>query len=85
MTVVSPLVLGTIAQAMHIRPMAGPHTKLIDLKGRSVVLELILTHEHPYDWNPVSPAIVKKVLTDDTCFQTGERSGYATVRASAIL
>lgn len=71
--------LGTIAQAMHvkdgkilhigtndqIRPMAGPNIKVIDLKGRTVLPGFILTHEHPYDWSPVSPAIVKKVLTDD--------------------
>ncbi|MBI4463340.1 MAG: amidohydrolase family protein [Acidobacteria bacterium] len=72
--------LGTIAQAMHvkdgkilhvgtndqIRPMAGPNTKVIDLKGRTVIPGFILTHEHPWDWSPVTPAIVKKVLTDDT-------------------
>ena len=71
--------LGTIAQAMHvrdgkilhvgtndqIRPMASANTKVIDLKGRTVVPGFILTHEHPYDWAPVTPAIVKKVLTDD--------------------
>ncbi|MBI4465672.1 MAG: hypothetical protein HY647_13290, partial [Acidobacteria bacterium] len=71
--------LGTIAQAMHvrdgkilhigtndqIRPMAGANTKLIDLKGRTVIPGFILTHEHPWDWSPVTPAIVKKVLSDD--------------------
>jgi len=71
--------LGTIAQAMHvkdgkilhvgtnaqIRPMAGPSVKLIDLKGRTVIPGFILTHEHPWDWNPVEPVVLKKVLTDD--------------------
>ena len=71
--------LGTIAQGMHvkdgkilhvgtnaqIRAMAGPSTKQIDLKGRTVVPGFVLTHEHPWDWNPVEPWVVKKVLTDD--------------------
>ena len=71
--------LGTIAQAMHIkngkilhvgsnsqiRAMAGPNTQQIDLKGRTVIPGFILTHEHPWDWNPVEPWPVKKVLTDD--------------------
>lgn len=71
--------VGTIAQAMHIkdgkilhlgdnaqiRAMGGPGTKLIDLKGRTVLPGFTLTHEHPWDWNPVEPTVVKKVLTDD--------------------
>ena len=71
--------LGTIAQAMHIqngkilhigtndqiRPMAGANGKVIDLKGRTVIPGFILTHEHPWDWSPVTPALVKKILTDD--------------------
>ncbi len=70
--------LGTIAQAMHIkdgkiehvgtnaeiRPMAGPNTKVIDLKGRTVIPGIILTHEHPWDWNPAEPYPVKAVLND---------------------
>ena len=70
--------LGTIAQAMHIkdgrvlhlgdnagiRAMATTGTKLIDLKGRTVIPGIILTHEHPWDWNPVEPFPVKAVLSD---------------------
>lgn len=72
--------LGTTAQALHvkdgkilhvgsnaqIRAMAGPNTKVLDLKGRTVIPGFILTHEHPWDWNPVEPWPVKKVLNDDT-------------------
>lgn len=71
--------LGTIAQAMHvqngkilhiggnqqIRAMAGPSTKVIDLKGRTVIPGFILTHEHPYDWGSVDINALKKYLTDD--------------------
>ena len=72
--------LGTIAQAMHvkdgkvlhigandqIRAMAGSGTKQIDLKGKTVIPGFVLTHEHPFDWNPVEPYPVKKVLGDDS-------------------
>jgi len=71
--------LGTIAQAMHIqngrvlhvgtnaqiRPLAGPNTKIIDLKGRTVLPGFILTHEHPWDWTAVTPAILQKVLPEN--------------------
>ena len=71
--------VGTITQAMHIkdgkilhvgtnaqiRAMGGTDTRQMDLKGRTVIPGLILTHEHPWDWNPVEPWVVKKVLTDD--------------------
>jgi predicted amidohydrolase YtcJ len=71
--------LGTIAQAMHvrgdtilhvgnnaeIRAMAGPNTRVIDLKGRTVLPGLISVHEHPFDWSPVNPYVIRHVLTDD--------------------
>ena len=71
--------IGTVAQAMHIRdgkilhvgtndqirPMAGPATKVIDLKGKTIIPGFILTHEHPYDWNSVEPWPVKAVLGND--------------------
>jgi len=71
--------LGTIAQAMaikdgkilavgttaQIRGQAGPNTKQMDLKGRTVLPGIIVVHDHPYDWAPQNPYSLKKVLTDD--------------------
>jgi predicted amidohydrolase YtcJ len=45
--------------------MAGSGTRTVDLKGRTVLPGFILTHEHPWDWNPVEPPLLKKVLSDD--------------------
>src|SRR3990172_3165988 len=56
--------LGTIAEAMAIRDgkvlavggndrlgkLVGPETKVIDLKGRTVLPGIISVHDHPYDW-----------------------------------
>jgi cytosine/adenosine deaminase-related metal-dependent hydrolase len=42
-------ILATGATA-DIRRLAGSQTKQIDLKGRTVLPSLILTHEHPTDW-----------------------------------
>lgn len=70
--------LGTIAEAMHvrdgkivqvgangqIRALAGADTRLIDLNGRTVLPGFILTHEHPWDWNPVEPPVLKSILND---------------------
>ncbi len=72
--------LGTIAQAMsvkdgkvlevgtsdQIRAGAGPNTQVYDLKGRTVLPGLVVVHEHPNDWDPVTPAQMKKVFTDDS-------------------
>ena len=77
--------IGAIGQAMAIRDkkvlavgsnrniqaLGGPDTKLIDLKGRTVVPGFIMTHNHPIDWAPVVPQIVNSVASPD----------IATVRA----
>ena len=71
--------LGTIAEAMaiggdsilavgsnaQIRALAGPNTKSIDLRGRTVIPGLAITHDHPQDWDPLNPYIVRKVVNDD--------------------
>ena len=71
--------LGTVAEAMHvrdgkvlhvgtnaiIRPMAGEGTREIDLRGRTVIPGMILTHEHPWDWTAVTPQILNHVLSQD--------------------
>ncbi|MBI4464504.1 MAG: hypothetical protein HY647_07345, partial [Acidobacteria bacterium] len=41
--------LGTEAQ---IKPLAGPQTEMIDLKGRTVVPGIIDAHNHPHRWGP---------------------------------
>lgn len=71
--------LGTIAEAMHvqngkilhvgtnaqIRAMGGPNTKMVDLKGRTVIPGIIPTHEHPWDWMAANQYVLKKVIPDD--------------------
>ena len=71
--------VGSVVQAMQVQDgkvaqlgtntdilaLAGPDTQVMDLKGRMVLPGLILTHEHPWDWNAVEPTVVKSVLTDD--------------------
>lgn len=71
--------IGTIAQAIAIRDgkvlavgsnaemraLAGPQTKLIDLRGRTVVPGFITVHNHPQDWAHVVPQIVKKAVPED--------------------
>ena len=71
--------VGTIVQAMAIRDrkildtgtntamlaLAGPQTKKIDLKGRTVLPSFILTHEHPTDWAFQEPRAMKHALPND--------------------
>ena len=71
--------VGTITQAMAvrdgkilatgsndvIRALAGPETQSIDLKGRTVLPSLILTHEHPTDWMFQEPRAITHVLPND--------------------
>ena len=71
--------VGIIAQAMairdgkiletgsnaDIRALAGPQTKQIDVKGRTVLPSFILTHEHPTDWAFQDPRALTHVLPND--------------------
>ena len=71
--------VGTIVQAMAvrdgkilatgtdaaIRPLAGPQTKVIDLKGRMVTPSFIITHEHPMDWAFQEPRAMTHVFPND--------------------
>lgn len=57
------LATGTTAQ---IRAMAGPNTRQIDLKGRTMMPSLMLTHEHPTDWAWTEPEALKRALPKDT-------------------
>ncbi|MBI2822607.1 MAG: amidohydrolase family protein [Acidobacteria bacterium] len=71
--------LGTVAEAMAvkngvivrlgsseaIRDMADPQARVYDLKGRTVLPGIVDVHEHPNDWDPVTPAIVKHALRDE--------------------
>jgi len=75
--------LGDIVQAMAIRAgkilavgtnadmlaLAGPQTRKIDLKGRTVVPGVIGVHNHPQDWVHSSPEIMKKVVPEDVVVQ----------------
>jgi len=69
---------GTIAEAMAIRDdkilavgssqqmrsLAGPDTRQLDLRGRTVLPGLILTHEHPTDWAWTEPSALKHVFPE---------------------
>ena len=75
--------LGTIAEAMaikdgkillvgsnaQIRDAAGPNTRQIDLRGRTVVPGVISTHEHPTDWDTMIPQIMLNVIPQDVIAQ----------------
>lgn len=69
---------GTIAEAMAIRgdkilalgssrqmrALAGPGTRQLDLRGRTVLPGLILTHEHPTDWAWTEPTGLQHVFPE---------------------
>jgi predicted amidohydrolase YtcJ len=71
--------IGTVAQAMavrddkilamgtnaDVRALAGPQTKVIDLKGRTMMPSLIMTHEHPTDWAFIEPRAFLHALPND--------------------
>ena len=71
--------VGTIAQAMSIRDgkilemgtdaevraLAGPQTRQVDLKGRTVLPSFIMTHEHPVDWAFTEPRGFRHVFPND--------------------
>lgn len=75
--------VGNIAQAIAVRgtdivavgsnaqvqALAGPSTKKYDLKGRTVTPGLAATHDHPQDWDPLNPYLVRKVMTDDVLIE----------------
>ena len=54
--------LGTSDQ---IRGYAGPQTRRIDLKGRTVLPSFIVTHEHPMDWAFQEPRAMTHVFPSD--------------------
>lgn len=56
------LATGTNAE---IRALAGPQTKQIDLKARTVLPSLMLTHEHPTDWAFNEPRAFRHVFPND--------------------
>ena len=72
--------VGTIVQAIAIRgdrilarglnaemrALAGPQTKVIDLKGRTMLPAFIMTHEHPTDWAFIEPRAFRHVFPDDS-------------------
>ncbi len=71
--------IGTIVQALairdgkilatgsdtEIRALAGPQTRSVDLKGRTVLPGFIMTHEHPTDWAFQEPRGITHVLPND--------------------
>lgn len=52
---------GTSAQ---VRALAGPKTRQVDLKGRTVLPSFILTHEHPTDWAWTEPTALEHVFPE---------------------
>ncbi|MBI3894952.1 MAG: amidohydrolase family protein [Acidobacteria bacterium] len=74
--------VGTIAQAMavrgsevlavganaEIRKLAGPQTKQMDLRGRTVLPSFMMTHEHPTDWAFAQPESLRHAFPADKDF-----------------
>jgi len=70
--------VGSIAQALavrgdtilatgtngKVRALAGPDTREIDMKGRTILPSFILTHEHPTDWAWAAPESLKHVFPE---------------------
>lgn len=61
--------LWAIGSNAEVRDLAGPDTKSVDLNGRTVLPTFIDTHEHPADWDPLNPYIMKKVVPEDFALQ----------------
>jgi predicted amidohydrolase YtcJ len=55
------LATGTSAQ---VRQLAGPKTRVVDLKGRMMLPSFILTHEHPTDWAWSQPESLRHVFPE---------------------
>jgi predicted amidohydrolase YtcJ len=83
--------VGTIVEAMAIRDgkvlatgtsadmrmLAGPQTKVIDLKGRTVLPAFIHTHEHPTDWMWTEPEALKYALPENDFIMVRWMTGTA--------
>lgn len=90
--------MGTIGQAMairdgkvvavgtnaQIRGQAGPNTKQLDLKGRTVLPGLVVTHDHPFDWAHGNPYTQKKVLGGDALVVARYMNGSPQEQAKAF-
>ncbi|MSO20448.1 MAG: hypothetical protein EXQ56_08285 [Acidobacteria bacterium] len=74
--------VGSIVQAMAIRDgkilstgtsadvraLAGPQTRQVDLKGRTVLPGFIMTHEHPTDWALIDQVSMKRAIPEQNDF-----------------
>ncbi len=90
--------LGTVAEGMairgekvlavgtndRIRRLAGPQTKLIDLKGKTVLPGIVSPHDHPYDWIYKHEAAFKKVISDDSVIVARFLNGSPSEQVSAF-